>query len=160
MLFLANWLSAIPVRGAMSRRIRRQLYRMAGVRVGAASFLESGCLILGSNLSVGEHCYVNARCYFDLTADITLADHVVLGHGVTFVTAAHEIGPETRRSGNVIGRSILVESGAWIGANATILPGVTIGRGAVIAAGSVVTAPVQENLLVGGVPARTIRSLS
>nr|WP_281276226.1 DapH/DapD/GlmU-related protein [Flexivirga caeni] len=47
----------------------------------------------------------------------------------------------------------------WIGANATILPGVTIGDGAVVAAGAVVTKDVPARTVVGGVPARRIRDI-
>jgi acetyltransferase-like isoleucine patch superfamily enzyme len=47
----------------------------------------------------------------------------------------------------------------WIGANATILPGVTIGDGAIVAAGAVVTKDVVPKTLVGGVPARLIKSV-
>ena len=84
---------------------------------------------------------------------------MVIGHGVTFITADHEIGSEFQRSGTVKGAAIGIESGAWIGANSTVLPGVNIGRGAVVAAGSVVTTSVVANRLVGGVPAREIRTL-
>lgn len=52
---------------------------------------------------------------------------------------------------------IVIKDRAWIGANATILTGVTIGRNAVVAAGAVVTKDVPDNCLVGGVPARVIK---
>lgn len=54
---------------------------------------------------------------------------------------------------------ITVGDGAWIGANCTILPGVTIGRGAVVAAGSVVTKSIGDNEMYAGVPAKLIRVL-
>ena len=48
---------------------------------------------------------------------------------------------------------------AWIGAGATVLPGVTVGENAIVAAGAVVTGDVPANAIVGGVPARVIRNI-
>ena len=53
---------------------------------------------------------------------------------------------------------ILIEDNVWIGVNSTILPGVTIGSGSIIAAGAVVTKDVPKNTIVGGIPAKIIRS--
>ena len=52
---------------------------------------------------------------------------------------------------------MVVEDGCWIGANVTILKGVTIGRGSVVAAGAVVTRSCPPYSIIGGVPARVIR---
>lgn len=84
----------------------------------------------------------------------------MVGHGVTFVTAIHSIGDRRRRAGPVTPGRITVGDGAWIGANATILPNVSIGVGAVIAAGSLVNRDVPPDSLYGGVPARRMRDLT
>jgi maltose O-acetyltransferase len=159
-IHFANSVSNLLGQDVLSRALRRWVLRLLGVRIGRRSVIDGGGYVYGGGLSIGRRCFVNRNCYFDLTAHVTIEDDVEIGHGVTFVTAAHELGPPRRRAGPVRGQPILVGSGAWIGANATLLPGVHIGRGAVVAAGAVVVQDVAENVVVGGVPARTIRDLN
>jgi len=143
----------------LSALARSALYSLVGVRLGAKSRVQGGCWIGGSGLSIGTEAYVGRNCYFDLTDTVTLGDNVVVGHGSTFVTAEHAIGPAGRRAGSVTARPIHVKVGSWIGANCTVLPGVVIGSGSVVAAGSVVAEDVPSGSLVGGVPARILRAL-
>jgi acetyltransferase-like isoleucine patch superfamily enzyme len=56
-------------------------------------------------------------------------------------------------------KAVLIRRNAWIGANSTILPGVTVGENAIVAAGSVVTKDVEANTIVGGVPAKKIKDI-
>jgi acetyltransferase-like isoleucine patch superfamily enzyme len=81
------------------------------------------------------------------------------GHHVVLVTAEHEVGPAARRAGDKRPRPITIEDGCWIGARTTILPGVRIGASSVVAAGSLVAADVPPCKVVGGVPARVLKSL-
>jgi maltose O-acetyltransferase len=145
--------------GALGYPVRRSLWRVAGARLGPNVRLETGVAILGTELSIGANSYINRRCYFDLTAPITLGERVTIGHGVSFITAQHAIGLRTKRCGAVTPLPITVGDGAWVGANATIMPGVSIGAGAVVAAGAVVTKSVDADTLVGGVPAVLLRPL-
>jgi len=79
------------------------------------------------------------------------------GRAVVMARPSHELVPERRASMHPA--PILLDTGAWIGANATILPGVTIGNNAVVPAGAAVTSDVEENATVGGVPARFIERI-
>ncbi|KAG5665456.1 hypothetical protein KAF25_009581 [Fusarium avenaceum] len=92
---------------------------------------------------------------------VTIADGVLIGPGVCICTATHPADMYSRRKiyGTSFALPICLEAECWIGARATILPGVTIGRGAMVAAGAVVGKDVAPETLVGGVPARFIRSL-
>jgi maltose O-acetyltransferase len=72
------------------------------------------------------------------------------------LTTSHKLGPSAHRAGKHDLLPVEIGDGAWIGARATILPGVTIGRGAVVSAGSVVNKNVPPNSIVAGTPARVV----
>ena len=74
---------------------------------------------------------------------------------VVLATLNHEQDPEHR--GNLFPKPIHIGKNVWIGANATVLPGVTIGDGAIVAAGAVVAKDVPPGVIVGGVPAKTLK---
>lgn len=76
---------------------------------------------------------------------------------MVLATLNHAMDPADRAT--MIPAPIHIGKRMWIGANATVLPGVTIGDGAVVAAGAVVTKDVPENTVVGGVPARVMRKI-
>jgi len=145
-------------------RFRTWVYRAAGFRIGPGTVIWGRLDITGAGdiyrrLTVGASCWLNAPCFLNLDAPITLGDNVAVGHHTVFITAGHRLGPPTRRAGPLDPQPIAVGDGAWIGAGATLLPGVTVGAGAVAAAGAVVAADVPPNTLVGGVPAHVIRAL-
>jgi acetyltransferase-like isoleucine patch superfamily enzyme len=82
----------------------------------------------------------------------------MIAHKVNLVAAGHPVEPAKRRS-SITAVPITIEENVWIGAGATILPGVTIGADSVVAAGPVVADDVPPATLVGGVPAKVIRSI-
>lgn len=111
----------------------------------------------GKNIHVGREVFINACCHFQDHGGITLGDGCQIGHNVVFATLNHGMAPAERHTTSpapiVLGRNV------WVGANATVLQGVTIGDNAFIAAGAVVHRDVAANTVVGGVPARVIRTL-
>lgn len=155
----ANLVSNVLGVDALSCALRKLALRAIGTTFAPGTTLHGGGYVYGAGLTIGRNCFINRGCYFDLTATIRLGDEVVVGHGVTFATAGHAIGGPDRRAGPVAGTPITVEDGAWIGASATVLPGVLVGRGAVVAAGAVVSSDVADGALVAGVPAIRIRDL-
>lgn len=117
-------------------------------------------ITLGNDVSIGE------RAMFMCTrAKIKIGDHTMLGPGVTMITGGHRMDIVGRYMKSIRNekkrpeddRDIVLQGDNWIGANATILRGVTIGEGAVVAAGAVVTGDVPQYAVVGGVPARLIK---
>lgn len=111
----------------------------------------------GRFIRIGTGVFINHACSFLDMGGITLEDDVLIGPKANLITENHPLDAANRRS--LICRPILVKRKAWIGAGATILPGVTIGENAVVAAGAVVSKDVPDNTIVGGVPAKVIRTI-
>lgn len=112
----------------------------------------------GRFIQIGKNVFINHACSFLDMGGITIEDEVLIGPKVNLVTENHPLHPDDRRA--LITKPILIKRNAWIGAGATILPGVTIGENAVVAAGAVVSKDVPANIIVGGVPAKMIKSIS
>lgn len=112
----------------------------------------------GRFTSLGKRVFINHGCSFLDLGGISIADDVLIGPQVKLVSETHPLNPEERSS--FIGSPIRIERNAWIGAGAVILPGVTIGENAVVAAGAVVSKNVEANTVVGGVPAKLIKSIN
>ncbi len=113
----------------------------------------------GVDISVGLNVFVNQNCTFYDLGGLDIADDVMIGPNVSIVTSGHPMEPSQRRA-SVIAKPIVIERNVWIAAGATVIGGVTIGENSVVAAGSVVTKDVPPNTLVGGNPARVIRSIA
>ncbi|WP_318526567.1 DapH/DapD/GlmU-related protein [Vibrio tritonius] len=111
----------------------------------------------GKNITLGKNVFINSGCRFQDHGGITIGDGSLIGHNVVLATLNHDLNPDNR--GAMIPAPIVIGKQVWIGANATVLPGVSIGDGAVIAAGAVVTHDVEENTVVGGVPAKRIKAI-
>ncbi|MDP9220289.1 MAG: acyltransferase [Actinomycetota bacterium] len=155
-----NQLSNLVGDDRASRRIRLALLRGLGAQIGAGSSFHGGTYFSAPRrLRVGSHCFVNRSCYFDLGSTVWIGDEVVIGHGTTIITTHHRVQSTHRRAGAPYGRPVVIESGAWIGANVILMPGVTVRRGAVVGAGALVLHDVPRDTVVAGVPAHEIRSL-
>jgi len=112
----------------------------------------------GQFTQIGKNVFINHACSFLDMGGIIIEDHVLLGPKVNLITENHPLDPADRRA--LICKPIIIKRNAWIGAGATILPGVTIGENAVVAAGAVVSKDVPANAIVGGVPAKFIKTIN
>jgi acetyltransferase-like isoleucine patch superfamily enzyme len=113
----------------------------------------------GRDINVGRNVFVNQNCTFYDLGGLDIADDVMIGPNVSIITSGHPIEPSQRRAG-VTAKPIAIERNVWIAAGAMIIGGVTVGENSIVAAGSVVTKDVPPNTLVGGSPARVIRSIA
>jgi acetyltransferase-like isoleucine patch superfamily enzyme len=112
----------------------------------------------GGEIRVGRQVFVNQNCTFYDLGGLDISDDVMIGPNVSIITTGHPLEPSRRRAAT-IGKPIVIERGVWIAAGAIIIGGVTVGEHSVVAAGSVVTKDVPAKTLVGGNPARVIRSI-
>jgi len=93
---------------------------------------------------------------------ITIGNNVLIGPNVVISSASHNVDYRIRNRDNdmdITGAPVVIEDNVWIGANVTVMPGVTIGRHSVVGAGSVVTRDVPPDTIVAGVPAKVVRKL-
>jgi acetyltransferase-like isoleucine patch superfamily enzyme len=112
----------------------------------------------GVNIRVGRNVIINQNCMLNDIGGITIGDEVLIGPRVSLITSGHPVDPASRRS-HIVAEPIAIERGVWLCAGATVLHGVTVGEDSVVAAGAVVTCDVPAGVLVGGVPARVLRSV-
>ena len=111
----------------------------------------------GKMTRVGKEVFINFGCTFLDQGGITLDDGVFIGPGAKILTEGHPEQPEIRHT--LLTQPVAIRRKAWIGAGATVLPGVTVGENAIIAAGAVVTKDVPDNTVVAGVPAKIVRKI-
>lgn len=111
----------------------------------------------GKHLSIGKSVFINSNVMFTDLGGITLEDHVLIGPRVNLLSVNHPTNPEQRRG--LIVSPITIKRNAWIGAAATVLPGVTIGENAIVGANAVVTKDVPANTVVTGSPAKVVKTI-
>lgn len=142
--------------------IRLWWYRVVvGMELGenVAIFMGAYCYFyrpFGRNpgkVTIGDNTIINRRCLLDMRGGLAIGNNVSLSPEVMLLTSQHL---KDDPAFGVEDKPITIDDYAWVGARATILPGVTIGQGAVVAAGAVVTRDVAAYDIVGGVPAKRI----
>ncbi len=102
-------------------------------------------------LKIGKNVFIGVNCVLDITKGIIIKDDVQIAPNVMIFT--HD---SSKNRKNPIERGVIIEEGAYIGAGAIILHGVRIGKNAIVGAGAVVTRDVDDNAIVGGVPAKVL----
>jgi acetyltransferase-like isoleucine patch superfamily enzyme len=144
-------------------------YIIEDAKIGENTVIRDYCNIFGC--TIGDHCKIAA--FVEIQKDVTIGDKcaieafVFIPSGVTIEDEVF-LGPHVCFTNDLKPRAVnpgwktiptAVKKGASIGANSTILCGVTIGEKAVVAAGSVVTKDVPANTLVAGNPAKTVKKI-
>lgn len=141
-------------------RIRTILYRLVGMKIAFNAAIYGGGYFSGGHLVLGSGSYINRNCIIDCEhAEVCIGEKVGIACSVSIYTTSHDYSDKQKRTGNVIGKSVIIEDGVWISGNVVICPGVKIEKGCVIAAGSVVSKNCYADGLYAGNPAKRIKNL-
>ena len=146
---------------ALRRRWRRIFYRCLLREFGSGSSICAGVKITcPENLCIGDDTVVNDGVVLQASPDaaIAIGNRVVISYKAIVLTAGLQIsaaGPTKEHRY----QPVIIKDGAWIGAGAIVLPGVTVGARSLVAAGAVVTRNVPDDVMVAGVPANPVRIL-
>lgn len=124
--------------------------------------------VYGTHISVGDDVFINGNCTFQDSNLITLGNRVIIAPDTKLYCGEHALDATKRFGTRPDGSKYLVTytqpitigDDVWIGGNVTIIGGVHIGNNVIVGAGAVVTKDVPDNTVVGGVPAKTIKSLA
>lgn len=143
----------------------RLILRRMGAHIADSATIDTHLLIhnapkLYSTLFVEEHVYIGKDCFLDLADTVRIEENATLAPRVSILTHFDAGQSFARSVFPTYASPVHIARGAYLGIGTIVLPGITIGEGAMVAAGSVVTQDVSPYVLVGGVPAKLIRSLS
>lgn len=157
-------LKQLPMHPFPGGRVFNRLRYLAISRIlaecGADVMVKSGCYFGdGRRLRIGEGSQLgqNAR----LNGTITIGRNVLMGQDVVMMATSHEHGALDRPiilQGEAEEEPIIIEDGVWVGTRAIILPGVNVGHDSIVGAGAVVTKSCPPYSILGGVPARVLKS--
>lgn len=113
----------------------------------------------GYNIQLGDNVYMNFNCCILDVSVVKIGNNTMFGPNVQIYTATHPLEYKARNSGIEYAKPIAIGDNVWVGGNATICPGVTIGNNVVVAAGAVVTKSFPDDVVIGGNPARIIKTI-
>ena len=161
---LVNRVIMFPVRVTEKIKIRSIRHNLEAC--GQQVSIPASVQVIGTRLSIGNHVFLGENNFFMCAnAPIRIGSHTMFGPGVTVISGDHrtdipgkymvEISENEKKPENDLPITLCGDN--WIGANTTILKGVTIGKGAVVAAGALVLKDVPPYAIVGGVPAKVLK---
>ena len=150
-------LNSVPVLDTEGRiEAIRELFGSVGEHPTVHPGFHCDC---GKNISVGDNFLANYNVVILDRGPVTIGNNVLIGPGVVISSVGHPISTKGRRAHLARTNPVVIGDDVWIGANATIIPGVTVGNNVIIAAGAVVTEDVPDNCMVAGVPAKFVKAI-
>jgi maltose O-acetyltransferase len=142
-------ISHIPLYGIRSWYLQNLLH----IGIGTKTAIHMGCFVTGNNIRIGNNCVVNRNTYLDGRTSLTIGNNVSISPHVYIISLDHD--PQSPVFA-AVNKPVTIDDYVWIGARATILPGVHLGKGCVIGAGAIVTRNIPEYAIAVGVPAKVV----
>lgn len=148
-LFLQNSLNP-------SSKIKISVLRMFGAKIGAGVVLKPSINVKYPwNLEIGNNSWIGENVWLDSLAPIKIGNNACISQGVYFCTGNHDWSDPAF---GLIVKPIIIEDGAWVGANATVLPGVTVASHSIVAAGTVIAKDTEPFMIYVGNPAVAVKA--
>ncbi|QIE58266.1 acyltransferase [Rasiella rasia] len=126
--------------------------------------IRSNVILHGFNkLTIGDDVSINHGCFISAEGGLTIGNMVSIGHNTSVITTEHSFSDPNLpiKKQPIVLEPVRLHDNIWVGANVTILAGVTIASNTIIAAGAVVTKSIlTEGTIVGGVPAKLIKTIN
>ncbi|MDH0673401.1 acyltransferase [Empedobacter sp. GD03861] len=148
--------------GKIGILLRYVLLKNISKKIGDNVSIQPGCFLFHTeNLEIGDNVSIHPMCYIDAEGGILIKDNVSIAHSSTLIAANHSWSDESLpiKYNKLILSPIIIEEDVWIGCGVRILAGVKISNRSIVAAGAVVNKSFDERSLIGGVPAKLLKTI-
>lgn len=142
--------------------LRRRILNSIGANIHPTAIVNHSCWFGSADIVMGRDTMLNAFAFWDGRARLTIEEGGRVAARAMLITSSHEVSddPDRRSAADrPVIAPITIGAGSWVGANCTIMPGVSIAKGCVIGAGAVVRRSTRANGVYVGVPAERRRDL-
>lgn len=138
-----------------SSKLKVFILKLFGAQVGKGVVLKQGINIkFPWKLSIGDYTWIGENVWIDNISNVTIGSNVCISQGAFILTGNHNYKKITF---DLILGDVVLEDGVWIGAMATVCPGVVCSSHAVLSVGSIATSNLESYLIYQGVPAKSVR---
>jgi acetyltransferase-like isoleucine patch superfamily enzyme len=144
-------------------------YGTTGVVLGNSSKIGSHSIVsttshlskLGVGLKIGNNSSIGSFSYYGRSGGIEIGSDVIMGEYISFHSENHNFSDKSMliREQGVVSEGIILGNNIWVGAKVTFIDGCKVGDNSVIAAGAVVKGHFPDNKVIGGVPAKILKTL-
>ena len=139
---------------------KAKILRKMGFSIGENTKVVGPFTSTSSSLKIGNECWIGRGFEINGNGKVTIGNCCDIAPNVHIHTGGHLIGNKKRRAGDGICNDITIGDGCWICAEAVIVNSVNVGQGSIVLPGAVVTNDVPPNTMVGGIPAKIIKTIS
>lgn len=149
--------------GKLGLLLRYVFLKNIGKKIGNNVSVQPGVYLFNlKNIHIGDNVSIHPMCYIDAAGGITIGDNVSIAHSSTLISTNHtwnNVDLPIKYNPEIFGE-IIIEDDVWIGCGVRVLAGVSLGSRSVVAAGAVVNKSFGDYSLIGGVPAKLLKTIN